>query len=548
MRICAVQFHAGVGDIPTNLKNILTWLDRARSLQAGVILFPECAILGYLPLDKLFDPQFLQAHWEALDQIKNHSRGLHVLVGGLASAPHSPIRFYNAYHHFNDGNHLGAVIKTRLPNYDIFSDSRFFDPNPQPGKNNLVTMEDCTLGIGICEDMWHDAELFNQIHSISKPHLWVCPSASPYVIGKSKSRKEQIRRIIHNTHVPFLFLNQVASYDGILFDGSSYLLGADEKIVAKLHAFEEEALVFELQPAARAISKISSGSSGTLHRHEPKKYRQPRVEILAKALEFGVRNFVRGCGLKKAVVCVSGGLDSAVTLLVTKRALGAESCLALILPSRYNKVQSTLDAISLCTQHQVPYHNISIEELFCSFSRIPTHYFGKQAHPTVFENLQARIRGIIAMTFANQLNACLMGTSNKSELSMGYATLYGDLCAGLLVLGDVLKTQVYSLADYYRKIGEVIPDGTFRRVPSAELADGQKDTDTLPPYDVLDPAIANALKHELSQQTFRTPGELENQISVALAKSQFKRKQTAPILKVSARDLSKGRQVIISGG
>lgn len=552
MRICAVQFFATIGDIESNLRRIGEWITQAKSIKASVILFPECALPGYLPQDQLFEPEFFKSHQAAMDVIASHSNGIHVLIGGLAPAQTYLYKFFNAYHHFFNGKHAGFTTKTRLPNYDIFNDSRFFEPNPNPGENNIFTIDDITLGVGICEDMWHDSALFEHIHAKHPPHLWICPSASPYHIGKSKSRKAQIRRIIRATNTPFLFLNQVAGYNGVLFDGASYLINTEQKILAQLPAFEETALVFDITPG-KEISKTGMRtthrkSSGELKHHVAKNNKRPRVETLSKALEFGIRNFILGSGIQRAVICVSGGIDSALALIMTKRALGAKSCFALILPSRYNKTQATCDAITLCAEHKVPYRVLSIDPLFSSFSKIALRDFGKHVQPIVFENMQARIRGIIAMTFANQHTACLIGTSNKSELSMGYATLYGDLCAGLLVLGDVYKTQIYSLADYYQSIGEKIPKGTLTRPPSAELAPGQKDTDTLPPYPLLDPAIASYLDHELSLSTETQHSPLWDSVSQGLKKSQFKRKQTAPILKVSPRDLSRGRQVIISGG
>jgi NAD+ synthase (glutamine-hydrolysing) len=553
MRICAVQFYPVIGNIPANIARMLSWIELAQASKADVILFPECALSGYLPLDQIFNPSFLKEQTNAIELLKSKSKNMHVLFGGISPAETSPKKFFNTYYHCHLGSIQKTVFKTKLPNDDIFQDSRFFIPNPHPGKSNLISLGDMTLGVGICEDMWHSPNLFQQIDKAGTIDLWVCPSASPYASQKINQRMKQIKNIISSTHHPFLFLNQVGSYDGILFDGSSTLVNEQNKIQAQLNAFQEEALIFELTPPQKLLKSQMQTTQLThplkLKPHIAQKSNRTKVESLARALEFGTYNFVKGCGLKKTVVCISGGLDSAITLLVAKRALGANACQALILPSRHNKSQVTLDAIALCIKHKISHRTISIEPFYKLFRSLCFREFKNDTSPAVFENLQARIRGVIAMIYTNQLNAILLGTSNKSELTMGYATLYGDLCAGLLVLGDVLKSQVYSLAKFYTDSGEFIPKGILKRPPSAELSENQKDTDALPPYDELDPAITSFLNFEYLNSAKITPEDpLFLRLQNALQKSQFKRKQTAPILKVSDRDLSKGRNFIISGG
>jgi NAD+ synthase (glutamine-hydrolysing) len=555
MRLVAVQLFTLVGQIDVNFKRIQDWIQKAKELSADAVLFPECVLPGYLPMDDLFNTELVLKHQQFCQRLQTLSRQIDILVGGIDEAPlQKRHRYFNTYFHFSRGALAGKVHKTRLPNDDIFCDSRYFIPNPQPGTNSLLTLKHrFTLGVGICEDMWHDAHLYEQINRAGSVDLMICPSASPYSMGKPAYRKQQIRRIIKTTQKPFLFLNQVAGYDGVLFDGHSYLFSRNQTIIGQLEPFEEQALVldFDKNSPNPSVTVIRSLISAKPVAASPKKLRKTRMDGLVKALTFGIRNFTLGSGCKKAVICVSGGIDSTLVLLLTKRALGAKACQAIIMPSPYTHPQASLDAVSLCQAHGIDHLTIPIQAWMVSFQGLFGRLFKTQVNSVVFQNIQARLRGLIAMGISNQTKALLIGTSNKSELAMGYATLYGDLCAGLLPIGDLLKTQVYLMTQYLIKQGDFVPPEIVRRPPSAELTENQKDEDDLPPYNELDSAILKHLQKELSNPIHMPethPTETERRLGLQLQITQFKRKQAAPILKISSRDLGRGRQMIISGG
>ncbi len=543
MKLCAVQLHPKIGNLKDNFARIHSWIDHALVQNADAVCFPECALLGYLPQDAIFHPDFQAEHDDCLTQIQHLSKKIDILVGALARAPQNPHnRFYNAYYHFSGGTQQHIVFKTRLPNDDVFYDSRFFVSNPNPGPNNQLTVCGTKIGVGICEDMWHDTALFKSIVQKSKVDLFLCPSASPFEIGKARVRKHHMRQIISETDTPLLFLNQVGGYDGILFDGHSYLIDKSSKIKVQGSIFKEMGFLI---PVGSTAPTQELTLKSIPKNHTPKNHRHSKCETLRQGLEFGLRHFIKGAACQSAIICVSGGMDSALALLLTKRALGAHRCRALILPSPFNTQSALLDAVSLCQHHTIPFQTISITPYLRTFEHMMHHHF-KDAGPTVHQNLQARLRGIIAMMATNTHSGCLIGTSNKSELALGYATLYGDLCAGIFPIGDLTKTQVYTLAHHYvTEHQEFIPERILKRPPSAELAFNQRDDLDLMPYHELDPYIESMLNAELGQKESRSvPQDLQTR----LRNSQFKRKQTAPILKVSSRDLGRGRQMIISGG
>ncbi len=435
-----------------------------------------------------------------------------------------------------------------LPTYDVFDESRYFEPGPNTPDNNVVAAceggDDCVqLGVSICEDLWNDERLIPRRLYHSNPltdlklagaEVVVNLSASPFVVKKHKFRLELFAEQARNHKTPLLYVNQVGGNDELVFDGNSCAFDADGNVIAQARAFEEDLLIVD----------VSSAAASPRSRYEPSD-----IETIRHALVLGTRDYLHKCGFKKAVIGLSGGIDSAVVAAVAVEALGADSVTGVAMPSRYSSGHSVDDARALADNLGIAFHVLPIGPMHDAFSTSLGNIFDVTG--LTEENLQARIRGTSLMAFSNKTGALLLTTGNKSELSVGYCTLYGDMCGGLAVISDVPKTDVYLLARHYndRAGREVVPENTITKPPSAELAPGQLDSNSLPDYDTLDAILERYIELEESPGQIVAAGHEQavvEKVVKLVDRTEYKRRQAAPGLKVTSRAFGFGRRMPIA--
>ncbi|MEM1012732.1 MAG: NAD+ synthase [Planctomycetota bacterium] len=552
MRFALVQMNPTVGDLAGNAGKIIASIHRAKDAEARVVLLPELALCGYPPKDLLLRGDFLDEQIRQLRRIAAETDGLDVLVG-YAERNTAPVGrpLHNAAALLRDGEIVSRHFKTLLPTYDVFDESRYFEPGPNTPDNNVIdacrTGDDCfTLGVTICEDLWNDERLIPRRLYHSNPlgdlklagaELIVNLSASPFVAGKHAFRRELFAEQAKKHGVPLLYVNQVGGNDELVFDGNSCAFDANGKLIAHAKAFEDDLLVVDIPKVAASLQ--------TAVEHEE----IPDVESIRRALVLGTRDYLHKCGFKKAVIGLSGGIDSAVVAAVATEALGEENVEGVAMPSRYSSGHSVDDARALAENLGIRFHVVPIKPMHDAFDASLGEVFDVTG--LTAENLQARIRGATMMAFSNKTGALLLTTGNKSELAVGYCTLYGDMCGGLSVISDVPKTDVYRLARHYNNTAgrEVIPENTITKPPSAELAPDQQDSDSLPDYDTLDAILERYIELEEGPDTIVAAGyerEVVEKVVKLVDRSEYKRRQAAPGLKVTSRAFGFGRRMPIA--
>jgi NAD+ synthase (glutamine-hydrolysing) len=562
-RIALAQIDPTVGDIAGNARKIREFTERARRAGATLVVFPELAVAGYPPRDFLDMPEFVarcQAAVADLARPAEWSRGVSVVFGfpeAVASAP--PPGLYNAAA-LLDGGRLAAVgRKSLLPTYDVFDETRYFLPAPS---STTAPAEGVglRLGLSVCEDIWNDKRFWDRPRYERDPiaeltaagaGLVVNISASPYALGKPELRERMLAASARSHRAPVAYVNQVGGDDSLVFDGASMLLGADGAVRARAPLFEEVLLVVDLDGGGAEVL----GSDGTTSPPPGARDSTPEGEadeVLA-ALVLGVRDYAGKCRFRSAVVGLSGGIDSALTACIAAAALGRESVLGVAMPSRYSSPHSREDARLLAANLGIAFQEIPIEPMHAAYLEALAGAFGHPPGDLTEQNVQARIRGQIVMAISNETGALLLSTGNKSELAVGYCTLYGDMAGGLAVIGDVPKTLVYRVARAAnRHFGSaVIPERTFTKPPSAELRPDQTDQDTLPPYDVLDDILAAYIEDRLPVEAIERRGhdpELVRRVLRMVNGSEYKRRQAAPVLKVTGKAFGEGRRLPIAHG
>ncbi len=535
MKIALAQFNPTVGDFSGNAARILEFAQQAKQRGAQLAVFSELCLCGYLPQDLLERPAFLQRNRAELARLTAEVP-LPVLVGYAGRAHDStgkPVA--NAAALIGDGRILFEQHKMLLPTYDVFDESRYF----QPAKEQHVTsFAGEQLGITICEDVWNDKNFWTKplyerdpvAELIGKGSTVLLNiSASPYTIDKRSLRLDMLRALAKAHGRPLVYVNQVGGNDSLIFDGSSMALTSDGRIAAQAHCFEEDVVLFDTATGAGDI------------RPQP----TDELEVVHKALACGARDYVRKCGFRKVVVGLSGGIDSAVVACIAAAALGPDNVLGVSMPGPYSSEGSLTDAKKVATSLGIHYLVLPIGDIFCSYRGTLQAAFEGRREDVAEENLQARIRGNLLMALSNKFGSMVLSTGNKSEMAVGYCTLYGDMAGGLAVISDVPKTMVYELARLINRDREVIPGATLTKPPSAELRPNQTDQDTLPPYDVLD-RILKAYIEDL-----RSPEEIADhygfsldlvrEVALRVDHNEYKRKQAPPGLKVTSKAFSVGR-------
>jgi len=536
------QIDPTVGDFTGNLEKIVAASGRAAALGARLTVFSELAICGYPPADFLEKPSFLARCRSAVDELADRTSGLStaVLAGvALPAAGDTGKPAVNAAVLLDGGRLLLEQHKRLLPFYDVFDEQRYFAPSkPQ----QVVELDGIRLAITICEDAWNDKNFWpRRLYTVDpveelmrqNPAVHVNLSSSPFWHSKRAIRREMLAAIARRDGIPVLMSNQVGGNDSLIFDGSSLALNARGELIAQAASFEEDLVV--LDPFDAAPIPVAE---------------EDDTEAAYRALVLGTRDYVRKCGFRKALVGLSGGIDSALVAAIAKDALGAENVICVGMPSPYSSAGSIDDSRKLAANLGIRFEVIGISGLFGEFTRALEPMFAGTKPDTTEENIQSRIRGSLLMALSNKFSALVLTTGNKSEMAVGYCTLYGDMVGALAVIGDLVKTRVYSVCRWLNRDGEVIPASILEKPPSAELRPDQKDTDSLPPYDVLDPILeAYVERYETPERISEENGfplALVQQVVWLVERSEYKRQQAAPVLKVTRKSFGMGRRFPIA--
>ncbi len=535
MKIALGQTNPLVGDFRGNSAKVLTALRQAREAGCALAVFPELALCGYPPQDLLERPAFVAAHDEALTALTAEVHGIGLILGVIERRQGRGKPLYNSALLIEDGIRRHTARKRLLPSYDVFDERRYFEPG---GPGLLVDFHGLRLALTVCEDIWSEgvpdygcdpvAELLAQG---DRPDCLINVSASPFHAGKQQIRRQVFGELCRRHRLPLLYVNQVGGQDSLLFDGRSMVLGADGLPRACAAAFREDLLLLDSScwqqpPAAPPLEEA------------------PETEVF-QALVMGVRDYLRKCGFSSAVLGLSGGIDSALTAVIACRALGPENVTALLLPSPYTSQASLDDARALAARLGCRCDAIPITSIFDSFRRELKPFAIGGERSVTEQNLQARVRGSLLMAWSNQHGQLLLTTGNKSELAVGYCTLYGDMNGGLAVIADVPKQMVYQLARWLNRQEELIPARIIERPPTAELAPGQCDQDDLPPYPVLDDILGAYLEERLPLSAIVARGHdpvLVRDVLRRIRLNEYKRKQAPPGLRVTTKAFGPGRR------
>lgn len=540
MKIAIAQRNYHIGNFDSNIEKIKESIRRALQEEAELVLFSELAISGYPPRDFLEFDDFIRQCDQAVQQIAAHCTDIAVIVGLPTFNPNEKGKpLYNSAAFIKDGKVQSYIHKTLLPNYDVFDEYRYFEPN---SIFSCVELNGYKLAVTICEDLWNVQD--NPLYTINpmdelmpqKPDMIINIAASPFNYDQTKIRKEILKRNATSYGLPLFYVNHVGAQTELLFDGGSLVMRPDGKIVEELHYFEEDFRVFEMEEVIDSRREYPESSS------------MSEIQMIHDALVMGVRNYFEKLGFKKAILGLSGGIDSAVTAAIAAKALGAENVYNVMLPSRYSSDHSVGDSLLLVRNLNMPHDMISIEEAFKAFETTLQPYFKGLPPDIAEENLQARTRGVILMALSNKHGYILLNTSNKSEAAVGYGTLYGDMNGGLSVIGDLYKTQVFELARFINRHQEVIPENIILKPPSAELRMDQKDSDSLPEYDMLDEILYQYIEQRKGPQEIISMGfdeKLVKRILRLVNTNEYKRYQTPPILRVSTKAFGMGRRMPI---
>jgi NAD+ synthetase len=550
MRLALAQTNPTVGDIAGNCRKAIDFIALSQRQGAQLVVFPELSVIGYPPKDLLLKPQFIEDNLRGLQSIAEHAKGIDAVVG-YAERNTNPVGrpLHNAVALLRDGRIVSRNFKTLLPTYDVFDESRYFEPGPAEERENLVQLGDVVGGLSICEDLWNDERLIprrlyhrNPIADLhhAGAQLMINTSASPFVVGKHQFRLELFSSQVRQYGQPLVYVNQVGGNDELVFDGNSVVFDRGGKVIAQAKDFEEDLIVVDVPVAGQ-----SETSSGPINRPSE------GIESIYRALLLGLGDYVRKCGFHSVVLGLSGGIDSALTAALAVAALGKDKVTGVAMPSRFSSDHSVADARALARNLGIALHVVPINEVHEAYEETLSGVFEGRAPDVTEENLQARIRGALLMGFSNKFNHLLLTTGNKSEIAVGYCTLYGDMCGGLAVISDVPKTTIWELARWInRKSGrELIPQSSIDKVPSAELRPNQTDQDSLPPYDVLDAILHRYVEEEKGAAEIVADGFDEPTVLRVIRlidRSEYKRRQAAPGLKVTSRAFGFGRRMPIA--
>ena len=569
MKIALAQQNYHIGNFEDNTRKIIDGIIKAKEDGADLVVFSEICVCGYAPGDFLEFPDFINKCYESIDRIKEHSDTIGVLIGSPAhNTEKNGKDLFNAVFLLHEKQIKGAIHKTLLPNYDVFDEYRYFEPAYEW---NVLEFKGKKLAVIICEDIWNMGD--NPLYRITPmeklmpfgPDVMINLSASPYNYAQDIVRNSIVKAHTIKYKMPMLYCNVVGSQTEIIFDGGSLVYDINGKKVKEMKYFEEDFAVFELDELLRKTdsSKVSpvGGDLEGAYFYSAKEVgtgedilaylsNDKNIDEIYHALILGIRDYFKKMGFSKAVLGASGGIDSAVTQVLAAHALGKENVSVLLMPSQFSSSHSVDDAEQLSKNLGCQYNIIPIKNIFESFLTELKPVYKNSPFGLAEENIQARIRGNLLMAAANKFGYILLNTSNKSELATGYGTLYGDMAGGLSVLGDVYKTQVYSLAKYINRDKEIIPQHIINKAPSAELRPNQKDSDSLPEYDTLDRVLYEYIELRNGPKEIKAKGydaALVDRVLKLVNTNEYKRKQFCPILRISCKAFGVGRRLPVVG-
>ena len=578
------QINPTVGDIVGNTRLIQTWIKEARQAKADLVAFPELAITGYPPEDLLFKPRFIEDTHRALKAVAAEARGVVVVVGyvgqgatavSASDASSFPLsgrhELYNEAAVLSDRRILATYRKRHLPNYGVFDESRYFHPG---SRLPLLVLNGVTIGVNICEDIWF-SDGPTRAQAAAGAEVIVNINASPFHVGKGRMREQVLATRARENRVIVTYTNTVGGQDELVFDGCSMIVDQAGEIVGRGKAFEQDLIVADLDVAAVGRARLTQGRKRPLPprvaalidrvdvRLPARKLQsvvvpdlEPplgRLDEAYRALVLGVQDYVRKNGFKRVVIGLSGGVDSAITAVIAVDALGAENVLGVFMPSPYTSRASREDVADLASRLHIQVDTLSITATFKSYLRALSRSFKGRRPDTTEENLQARIRGNLLMAYSNKFGHLVLTTGNKSEMSVGYATLYGDMAGGFAVIKDVPKTMVYELSYMRNQVGPapVIPKRVLERAPTAELRPDQKDEDSLPPYAILDPILKAYVEEDRALEDIAAMGfdrETVARVIALVDRSEYKRRQAPLGIKITHRAFGKDRRMPITNG
>ncbi len=539
MKIAIAQINPVIGDFNHNLSRIGYYADKAKAFSCDLVVFSELTVSGYPPRDLLEKEDFIAANIACLNNLVSSISGIGVICGFVDKNPDNEgNRLFNSAVLFENGKILHKVNKRLLPTYDVFDERRYFEPGT---KVVSFPYKEKRIGLTICEDVWNDKyAIKNRVYHLNPvlmmiedgADLIVNISASPFHVGKREFRWDMLGSIAKKYDVPFVFANQVGGNDGVLFDGISAAFNRKGKMTVRAKDFEEDLVVFDLERSEPDKQNLHAVSG-------------PDTESILKALIMGTHDYVTKCGFKKVVVGLSGGIDSALTTYIATKALGKDNVSTVFMPSQYTSKDNYEDTKKLAKNLEIRFVTIPIDGMFKEFLKYTSPSFKKSEPGVVEQNIQARIRGTILMAMSNKEGSILLSTGNKSELAVGYCTLYGDMNGGLAVISDVPKTVVYDIAGFINAEKEYIPSRIITKVPSAELKPGQTDQDDLPPYDILDSILKGYIEDSKTADELVKMGFTKNLTEDVISRvdrNEYKRYQAAPGLKVTSKAFGYGRR------
>jgi NAD+ synthase/NAD+ synthase (glutamine-hydrolysing) len=541
VKIALGQINPTVGDFSGNAGKIINYAQRAQAAGAKTIMFPELSVCGYPPRDLLEKPAFVAKNQEVVQQIARAVPGISIICGFVTPAKvETGKSVMNSAAVLRNGEIQFVQSKSLLPTYDVFDELRYFAPAES---RQTYSLNGQNMAVTICEDAWNDKHFWHRrLYNIDPveellhtgANFVMNIAASPFHLGKRELRQKMLETIARDNHVPVAMVNQIGGNDSLVFDGSSIVIAPDGRIIAQAKSFEEDLIYFDSESLQGDIHPQIEGEEASAY----------------AALVLGTRDYVHKCGFQRVILGLSGGIDSALTAVIAAEALGPENVMGVSLPGQYSSPGSLVDARELAARLGMKLKIIEINEIFDSYRNALAPVFAGLPEDVTEENIQSRIRGAILMALSNKFNGLVLTTGNKSELAVGYCTLYGDMVGGLAVISDVPKTMVYRLSYYVNSLKPVIPKSTLEKPPSAELRPGQKDSDVLPPYEVLDNILEDYVEdYRTAEQIAADRGydvKLVRDVIRMIERSEYKRQQAAPGLKITPKAFGLGRRFPIA--
>jgi NAD+ synthase (glutamine-hydrolysing) len=543
LKIALAQLNFQVGNFESNTQKIIDTLQQAKQQGADLVVFSELSVCGYPARDFLTYPHFIQQCYKSISLIAAQCLGIAAIVG--SPSPNTVIagkNIYNSAYVLANGKVQHIINKSLLPTYDVFDEYRYFESNTNDF--NCIEINGIKIALTVCEDLW-DVDLDkmykqNPMDELAKqsPDIMLNIAASPFNYEHREDRLRVFKLNCEKYNLPLLYVNQTGAQTELIFDGGSLALDNKGNVIQELNYFEEHVAYFEFENATIKPLQITNN------------YNTSKIARIHDALVLGIRDYFEKLGFTKAILGLSGGIDSALVAVLAVRALGNENVKVLLLPSQYSSEHSINDALALANTLHIEHEIVNIAQANTAVEATLAKAFSGLAFNVTEENIQARLRGLLLMAHSNKFGHVLLNTTNKSEAAVGYGTLYGDMCGGLAVLGDVYKTECYELANYINKDTVVIPTNTIVKPPSAELRPNQKDSDSLPDYDVLDAILRGYIEHCNSPENIIAQGydaALVNRVLGMINRNEFKRFQMAPILRVSPKAFGMGRRMPLEG-